>query len=85
MLLQLYDPEAFAGLDAFTRQTSFTAAACRAAAPRPGVARVRLPGESGLAHRRDAMARGVVLAPGILAALEPHAGKLGVALPQTLS
>jgi len=85
VLLQLFDPEAFAGLDAFTRQTGFTAAACRAAAPRPGVSRVRLPGESGLAHRRDAMENGVALAPGILAALEAPAGKLGVPMPKELT
>jgi L-lactate dehydrogenase len=84
VLLQLYDPEAFGGLAGFTRQTSFTAAACRDAAPRPGVSWVRLPGESGLAHRRDAMARGIALAPAILAALAGPAGKLGVALPQAL-
>lgn len=84
VLLQLYDPEAFAGLDAFRRQTSHTAAACRAATPRPGVDRVRLPGEAGLARRRDAMARGVALAPGILAGLAGAATKLGVAMPEAL-
>lgn len=85
VLLQLIDPNAFAGIDAFTRQTGHTAAACRAATPRPGIGRVRLPGESGLAHRRDAMERGLRLAPHILAALEGPAGKLGVPMPQALS
>ena len=85
VLLQLIDPNAFAGIDAFTRQTGHTAAACRAATPRPGVGKVRLPGESGLAHRRDAVAQGLRLAPGILAALEGPAGKLGVPMPQALS
>ncbi|MGG5887719.1 Ldh family oxidoreductase [Falsiroseomonas sp. HC035] len=80
VLLQLYDPEAFAGIDAFRRQTSHTAAACRAATPRPGVARVRLPGESGLAHRREALRDGVMLSPAILAGLEAAARKLGVAV-----
>lgn len=84
VLLQLFDPEAFAGLDAFRRQTSHTAAACRAATPRPGVERVRLPGESGLARRRVALAEGVPLAPGILEALVAAATKLGVAMPTAL-
>ncbi|MBU8542756.1 MULTISPECIES: Ldh family oxidoreductase [Roseomonadaceae] len=81
VFLQLFDPEAFAGLPAFLRQTSHTAAACRAATPRPGVERVRLPGESGLARRRTALRDGVALAPGIWDGLRGAATKLGVALP----
>ncbi|NKC29513.1 Ldh family oxidoreductase [Falsiroseomonas selenitidurans] len=85
VLLQVYDPEAFAGLDAFRRQTTHTAEACRAATPRPGVARVRLPGESGLAHRRAAFRDGLALSPAILGGLQGAAAKLGVALPEAMS
>ncbi|MDO9499945.1 Ldh family oxidoreductase [Falsiroseomonas sp.] len=81
VLLQVYDPEAFAGQAAFLRQTSHTAAACRAATPRPGVARVRLPGESGLAHRRAAFREGLALSPAIWDGLRGAAAKLGVAMP----
>lgn len=81
VLLQVYDPEAFAGQAAFLRQTSHTAAACRAATPRPGVSRVRLPGESGLAHRRAALKDGLALSPAILAGLRGAAAKLGVVMP----
>lgn len=81
VLLQVYDPEAFAGQAAFLRQTSHTAAACRAATPRPGVARVRLPGESGLAHRRAAFRDGLALSPAIWDGLRGAAAKLGVAMP----
>ncbi len=81
VLLQVYDPEAFAGQAAFLRQTSHTAAACRAATPRPGVARVRLPGESGLAHRRAAFRDGLALSPTIWEGLRGAAAKLGVAMP----
>jgi L-lactate dehydrogenase len=55
--------------------------ACRAAVPRPGVERVRLPGEAGLARRARALAEGVRLHPGILPQLEPWAQELGVPLP----
>lgn len=84
VFLQVIDPEAFAGLGAFERQTGHTAAACRAAAPRPGVARVRLPGEKGLAQREEARARGVALAPGVMEGLRPLAGRHGIALPEPL-
>lgn len=85
VFLQVIDPEAFAGLDAFTRQTGHTVAACRAAAPRPGVEKVRLPGEKGLAQREAALREGVPLAEGILDSLRPYAGRLGVALPEPMA
>lgn len=84
VFLQVIDPEAFAGLDAFTRQTGHTAAACRAAAPRPGLPSVRLPGEKGLKHRDQALKEGVALAAGIMEALKPIAAKAGVTLPEPI-
>jgi L-lactate dehydrogenase len=75
------DPEAFGGLGAFKRQMDAVASAARAATPRPGVDRVRLPGERGLAHRRDALAHGVPLYPKILPALEEWSKEYGVAMP----
>ena len=79
--LQVLVPAAFGGAADFLRQTSFIAAACRSNPPAPGVAAVRLPGEQGLARKRQALAAGVRLYPGVLAALEPWAEKLEVALP----
>jgi len=84
VLLQVFDPAAFAGLDPFTRQTGHTAAACRAAAPRPGQPPVRLPGERGLKLREEALAQGVPLAEGILEALRPRAERQGIRLPEPL-
>nr|WP_235913685.1 Ldh family oxidoreductase [Pseudoroseomonas coralli] len=84
VFLQVLDPGAFAGLEAFTRQTGHTAAACRAAAPRPGLPPVRLPGERGLKLREEALARGVPLAEGILEALRPRAERHGIRLPDPL-
>lgn len=42
IFLQVIDPNAFAGLDAFTRQTGWLVDACHANPPLPGRARVRL-------------------------------------------
>jgi L-lactate dehydrogenase len=73
VFVQLLDPEAFAGGDAFRRQTDWLVEACRSAAPRPGIERVRLPGEAALARRRQALAEGVDLYPGILKRLQARA------------
>lgn len=78
VFLQVTDPAAFAGLDAFTRQAQAIADACRASPPRPGVAAVRLPGEAGLRRREQALRDGVALRAEALAALRPHAERLGV-------
>jgi L-lactate dehydrogenase len=79
--VQVFDPDAFGGRDAFLRQTGWLVDACHSNPPRPGVARVRLPGENGLARKRKALEDGVVLFPGIMDSLKPHAERLGVALP----
>lgn len=81
VFVQVLDPAAFGGSAAFTRQTGWTAAACRACPPAPGVDAVRLPGQRGLERKRRALAEGVELYPGILADLEPHAARLGVTPP----
>jgi LDH2 family malate/lactate/ureidoglycolate dehydrogenase len=78
VFVQALDPTAFGGRDAFRRETSWTAAACRVSPPRPGVEAVRLPGQRSLEHKRRALAEGVLLYPGIMAALAPHAERLGV-------
>lgn len=85
VFLQILDPALFAGGPAFSRQTQWVADACHAATPMPGVARVRLPGEAGLARRSRALAEGVRLHPGIMGQLEPWARDLGVALPRERS
>lgn len=85
VFVQVLDPEAFGGRDAFVRQMSWLRDACHDATPRPGGPRVRLPGERGLALMREQRENGVDLHPSILPALLPWAEKLGVAPPQRLS
>lgn len=82
--VQVWDPEAFGGRDAFLRQTGWLADACHASPPRPGVERVRLPGEAAGVRRRTAEADGVVLHPGIMDSLAPHAERLGVEMPSAV-
>lgn len=83
--VQVLDPDAFGGREAFIRQTGFTAEACRAAAPLPGVARVRLPGEAALAHRRAALACGVPLSASITAGLREACARLGPIMPDAIA
>ena len=84
VFVQVLDPEAFGGLAAFRRQMDFMAAAARNAKPRPGVDRVRLPGEGGLRRYREQKAHGVALYPTIMPALVPWGEKLGVTVPSAL-
>jgi L-lactate dehydrogenase len=81
VFIQVVDPSAFGGRQAFTRQTDWLVRACLSSSPRPGCDEVRVPGARALATRRDALAHGVTLHPGILEALRPAAEKLGVPMP----
>ena len=81
VFLQVIDPAAFGGRDAFVRQMSWLVDACHDAKPRPGVKRVRMPGERGLASMREQRANGVMLHPTIMPGLASWASKLGVEIP----
>jgi L-lactate dehydrogenase len=85
VFVQVIDPEAFGGIDAFLRQMDFLAASARDTPVRPGAEGVRLPGERGLKRYREQLANGVTLYPTILPSLEPWAQKYGVALPDAIS
>ena len=80
--VQVQDPAAFAGADAFSRQTDRLVELCRTNPPRPGVDAVRLPGDGALGRKRKALAEGVGLYPGIMDGLADWAGKLGVTPPE---
>jgi LDH2 family malate/lactate/ureidoglycolate dehydrogenase len=81
VFLQVFAPAHFGGEAEFRRQTEWIAAACRATPPRGGFDRVRLPGDNALRRRREQLAAGVALHPGIMPALAPWCAKLGVPVP----
>ena len=76
--LQIIDPQAFGGLDAYLRQSGWLAQAAAANPSRAGFPPVRLPGSRGLALRDRMRIEGVQLYPGIIDALNAMATKLGV-------
>lgn len=79
VFVQVYDPELFAGADAFRRQTEWLAEACRTNRPIDPAKPVRLPGASAAEGVRRAKRDGLELFPGIAEGLAPWAEKLGVA------
>ena len=81
VFVQALDPEGFGGETALMKQMAWLVDACHDARPRPGVERVRLPGENGLARYRDQCQNGVALYATIMPALVPWSEKLGVTLP----
>jgi len=84
VFLQVIDPAAFGGTQAFLRQTTWIADACHANPPRPGVERVRVPGENAMRLHREAMRDGVPLAAAVVHAMQPYAARYGVELPPAL-
>ncbi len=84
VFLQLIDPAAFAGRDAFVRETTRLAELCHETPVAAGKPPVRLPGERALARRAEQLEQGVALRAGILESLRPWADRLGVAIPVSL-
>ena len=82
VFLQIIDPGAFSGSDAFLRQMGEVARQCHASRPADPQRPVRLPGEQGLRLAERQRAEGVTLYPGVLEALVPWAQKLKVAMPE---
>jgi len=85
VFVQVMDPAAFGGTEAYLRETSWVARRCRETPPVPGVSAVRLPGQQALARRSQSLAEGLALYPGIMAGLETWAEKLKVDLPAPMS
>lgn len=79
--VQIIDPAAFGGAAGFARQMDWMVEACHAATPRPGVERVRLPGERAMSLYRSQSRDGVALYPGIFETLGPLAERMGIAVP----
>lgn len=81
--VQVWDPEAFGGREAFVRQIGWLADACHNSPPREGVEKVRLPGEAAMRRVREARENGVPLHDGIMGSLKHHAEQFGVPLPDS--
>jgi LDH2 family malate/lactate/ureidoglycolate dehydrogenase len=84
VFLQVIDPRAFAGLDAFTQQTNHVTDSCRASRPAQAGTAVRTPGEKGVGLSAEQSRSGIRLYPSILPALAPWAAKLGVPEPAAI-
>lgn len=84
VMVQVLDPEAFGGLEAFKRETGALVDACRANPVAEGDSAVRIPGERGLALHETYMQSGVPLPEGVPEALAEWAERLGVPFPQAL-
>jgi LDH2 family malate/lactate/ureidoglycolate dehydrogenase len=79
--LQIMDPAAFAGADAFTAQMDFLIDQCHANAPIDADAPVRLPGERANRLIADAEAYGVPIRLSTIASLRTWSTRLSVACP----
>jgi L-lactate dehydrogenase len=82
--LQIIDPRAFSGLDAFTRQTGTVVDQCHASRPAQIGHPVRTPGEKGLTLAAQQSVSGVELYPAIMPMLKPWAEKFNVAMPTAM-
>ncbi|MBZ0297032.1 MAG: Ldh family oxidoreductase [Anaerolineae bacterium] len=84
VFLQIINPEAFGGREAFTRESEWLAAACRDNPVNPGQPSVRLPGRRGLQLRAEQLEQGVALYSTILPSLQPWSERLSVPLPDPI-
>jgi Malate/L-lactate dehydrogenases len=84
VFLQILDPKAFAGEDAFEHQMGWIADACAQNPPRPGVEQVRLPGWAALDRKARQLEEGVALNPSIVPQLEPWLRKFGTDMPERM-
>ena len=84
LFVQVMDPALYGGAEAFARETSFMAEACRNNPPAPGFDTVRLPGDNALKRKAAALRCGVELYPGIMTALETWAQTLKIDPPTPL-
>lgn len=81
VFLQVIDPAAFGGGEAFIAETTWLAEACRDNPPRPGVRKVRVPGEQAMVLQRTARAQGVPLPAVAMDALAECLRAAGLPVP----
>jgi LDH2 family malate/lactate/ureidoglycolate dehydrogenase len=85
IFVQVIDPQAFNGRDAFEAQMDWIDERCESNPPVHPDRPVRLPGRRGLALREQAAQQGVPLSAGIVAGLAPWSEKLQVPMPPAVS
>lgn len=85
VFLQILNPEAFGGHTPYVDETGWLVNAAHETATRPGDPPVRVPGERGLALRRQQLEQGIALHPTIVPSFGPWAEKFGVPVPQTVA
>jgi L-lactate dehydrogenase len=85
IFLQIVDPDAFGGREAFAREMQYLVDVCRDTPVAAGGPPVRLPGERALARRRGQIRDGVLLHEMILPALAPWAARYGVEAPSPIT
>jgi len=82
VFVQVLDPKAFAGAEAYADQTEHLVSLCRGSRPRADMAAVRLPGEKALALKRVALVEGICPRLRTLEQLKTMADKLDIHFPQ---
>ncbi len=78
VFLQMIDPAAFSGRDAFLAETTELARRCKASRPAEGSAGVRLPGERAMSEKRRQLRDGLDVADGIFQRIAALAETYGV-------
>lgn len=85
IFLQVLDPKAFGGLDAFKAQTDHLNAACRANTPIDAARPVRVPGDRAASARAASASKGVVVVDEVLTRVAACATDAGLTMPTPLS
>ncbi|MDB5859860.1 MAG: lactate dehydrogenase [Ramlibacter sp.] len=83
--LQVLDPRAFNGTEAFGQQMDWIAQQCESNPPADPQRPVRLPGRRGLALRQEQLAQGVRLPASVVEAVAQWAQRFGVEMPERIS
>lgn len=81
VFVQALDPDAFGGRAELIRQTDRLVELSHASKPRPGIERVRVPGEAGMRRHAEQTRLGVALYPAIMPSLTTWSAKYGIAPP----
>ncbi len=85
VFLQLLDPAAFAGREAFLRQMDYLTGRCHETTPLDPANPVRMPGEMAQRRMREAESSGIDITPKAMEGLLAAANRYGVALPEPIA